>query len=108
MINKERGEVELKLGSTSYAMRPTVTAMVSIEKELGERLIPIANRMHIGDYGMNDAFVICLAGIRASGNDVDEDEFEILVAKYGLKQLTLPILEFIGNCVSGYGTDSGN
>ncbi len=97
-----KGEVELVLGSTSLVMRPTFEAQRKIQRELGEGLMAIADRIFRGDYGVEEVFVICKHGVAAGGSVIDDDVLGDLIVRRGLRSMTEPILVFLSMVLGGW------
>ena len=103
-----KGEVELRLGSTTFIMRPTFEAQRRIQREIGEGLVALADRVFDGNYGIEEVFVIAKHGIVAGGTEIDEDELGELIARAGMRNVITPILEFLAIVLGGWGDTEKN
>ncbi len=95
-MNKQRGEVQVRLNGHEYTLRPTFEALVEIEERLGAGLVPIARRFVDAQFGVREVAGIIAAGIRGSGQKVPDDLGPQIV-----KQGVLSFSEAIGTFLTG-------
>ena len=91
--NPVRGEVTIDLpGHERYVLRPTFDALVQIEAELGEKIIPLAMSLA----GLREAAVIIHRCGQAAGGKLTFAQIKELVMQAGLVAL-LPHLRAMLN-----------
>lgn len=100
MVNKHRGEEELRLAGRTYVLRPTFQALAEIEAELGEPLLTIADRVLTGRVGTRDVLAIVRGGVKAGGAEPPADlEDELLAA--GLLVVTATAVRWFRRALAG-------
>ncbi len=95
-MNKQRGEVAVRLNGHEYTMRPTFEALVEIEERLGAGLVPIARRFVDAQFGVREVSGILAAGIRGGGEKVPANLGELIV-----RQGVLSFSDAIGTFLTG-------
>ena len=104
MANKQRGEVDVKLGGKTWTMRPAFQALCEIEDRTGVGITTLARRFHDGDFGAGPIVAVLWAGIRAAHDDApDYDEVGRLVVAEGVIGFAAPALAFLLAALLGDG-----
>lgn len=82
--NPVRGEVALQLGERTVCLRPSFSALVRAEAELGS-LPKLVERAAAGDVRLADAAVLFWHCVRDEGPGADRAGFEEALAAAGLR-----------------------
>lgn len=70
MVNRHRGEVELKAGGKSYTLCLTLGALAHLEAAYGgEDILTLADRFSQGHLTSRDALNLLEAGLKGGGNE---------------------------------------
>lgn len=102
MANKQRGEVEIRLGGETLVLRPTFHALCEIESKAGAGLITIAKKLRNSEAGLKEITAIIWAGMK--GADINKYSFEQAgeeVVREGLTVLMPIAAEFLAAALSG-------
>lgn len=84
--NKSLQTISFDLGGVPCVLKVTWEAVAAIENDLGCGIVPLARRVCVGSFGLNDLAVVILHGLKASGTD-GSPSFEsvaALIVKAGL------------------------
>jgi len=103
--NSLKGEVEIRLGGERYVLRPSFTAIMAIEAELGG-VVPLARRAAKGDFGLRDLTVIVREGLNAhalaaGGKQLDADRVGAMILTEGVAHVAGPVRDFLTAVLSG-------
>jgi hypothetical protein len=85
-VNPVRGEVALRLGEQTVCLRPSFSALVRAEAELGS-LPKLVERAADGDVRLADAAALFWYCRREDGQEMDRGSFEEALATAGLQPL---------------------
>lgn len=99
MANAMRGEAELVIAGTPHLLRPTFTALVAAEEELGP-LFALVERAGDGRLKLSEMTALfwhCLADPR----DVERDEVGAAVMAAGLAGCAMPLRVLLGAILQG-------
>jgi len=69
MANKQRGEVNIKIGDKEFVMRPTFEALCDIEDRVGMGIPELIMRLTAGDVRLKYVLPVIHAGITAYNKD---------------------------------------
>lgn len=89
MANPERGEVALPLPTGTCVIRPTFSALVAAEGEVGS-LFQLLERAGSGDVRLSDMGALFWHGLAGDGGWSDRLQFEKALLEVGLATL-LPV-----------------
>ena len=102
MANKQRGEVEVRLGGRTWTMRPTFQAIAEIEDRTGLGMVELVVRFSDGRFGVTHMTAVIWAGIHAAHDDApDFDEVGEMVVKHGIQRLAVAVGAFLATVLSG-------
>lgn len=99
--NPLRGETSLDLGGTALVLRPTFSALVAAEEELGP-LFALVERAGAGELRLGEMVALfwhCLAGEHA----LKRDAFAEAVANKGLAACASPLRALLSQILKGRG-----
>ena len=74
MTNPKRGEMQIKLGETTYKARVTLNSIITIETSLSMGMFKIMQKLTEGDLSTSDMIQILKPIIRGGGNDISEKD----------------------------------
>jgi hypothetical protein len=75
MANRHRGEIEAVLDGETYTLCLTLGALAELEQAFGAGdLGALAERLSTGRMAARDAILILVAGLRAAGHEVSEEQ----------------------------------
>ena len=75
MANRHRGEIDAVLDGRSYTLCLTLGALAELEQAFGAGdLSSLAARLSHGRMSARDAISILVAGLRATGHELGEDD----------------------------------
>jgi hypothetical protein len=103
-LNAHRGEAALTLGGNTYRLRPSFSALVRVEEELGS-LIALVERAGSGALGLKDIVVLLHACALAGGHDISRDDFAAALLKEGITTSIKPLRDILAAVM---GTDDGD
>lgn len=83
IANPNRNEVVIKLGSKEYLAKASFNFISQMEAYFDLPFIKIANKVPTFDMKQSDVPAIIVAGIRAAGGTVDQNEIEEAVVEVG-------------------------
>jgi hypothetical protein len=96
MVNKNRGEVAIKIANKKYIMRPTFHALCSIENEINKSIIDVLLQFSESKPKLLDIQAIIYHGIVAYGNsDVNRDDLGADIYESGIVNIMPAVLEFL-------------
>lgn len=101
MANPHRGEAELVIDGQPYLLRPTFTALVAAEEELGP-LFALVERAGAGELRLTEIAALfwhCLGGQGA----VTREQVGEAVMAQGLAASTKPLRTLLGQILQGQG-----
>lgn len=110
IINTERGEVALKLGSTVYPMRPSFEAVIGFEQQTGKSLVEllrlaVSQQLHLADMAAIATFAIRAAAKEGEDRElltsVQADRMAEVIFENGYTQAIPAIVDLLVNAVSG-------
>ena len=99
--NPQRGEAELNVGGRSLVLRPTFSALVAAEEELGP-LFALVERAASGQLRLGELAALfwhCLS----TGHSLSRDELNEAVAALGLAAAAKPLRALLGQILQGQG-----
>lgn len=97
--NVHRGETSLVIRRRIYILRPSFTALVAAEQELGP-LFALVDRAASGQLCLREMATLfwhCLA----SGHGLSKEEFEAGIAECGLVACAAPLRHLLGQILQG-------
>jgi len=97
--NPLRSEVAVVIGGKSYAMRPSYSAIVKIEKALNTRLIKLMERLQFSDIGVEDVATIITCFINAN----PENPGKVTVEQIGDKIIEEGFINFLSPLAEVFG-----
>lgn len=68
-INKSAQTISFDPAGVPCVLKVTWEAIAGIENDLGCGIVPLARRLAVGSFGLNDLVVVILHGLRASGTE---------------------------------------
>ena len=75
MANRQRGEIEARLGGQTYTLCLTLGALADLESAYGQAdLLALAERFEGGRISARDAIRILGAGLRGAGHSLNDEE----------------------------------
>ncbi len=95
LVNKERGEMAMTLAGKEFVLRPTYGALAEIEGTLGQGIVPLAERIHRGEYGIVDLAVIVTAALRSRGEPATVEKVGEMILQTGLGPVVGKVMEFL-------------
>lgn len=99
MSNPHRGEARLAIGGADFLLRPSFTALVAAEEELGP-LFALVERAASGQLKLAEMaglFWHCLA----ERDSLTRDQFGAAVAELGLAECAKPLRVLLGQILQG-------
>ena len=94
MANKQRGEVTLKVGGTSYTLRPEFGVVAEIEDVLSENMFKIGQRLETVDYTATGLLDVIAAFLVANGHEVKPDAIKVALVEQGAFIVIAILTEF--------------
>jgi len=95
MVNKNRGEVAIKIVDKKHIMRPTFQALCSIETEINKSIIDVLLQFSESKPKISDIQAIIYHGIVAYGGDIDREELGQNIYETGIINIIPAVLEFL-------------
>ena len=84
MANRQRGEIEARLGGQTYTLCLTLGALADLESAYGQAdLLALAERFEGGRISARDAIRILGAGLRGAGHSLNDEEVAALKIEGG-------------------------
>jgi len=106
MVNRHRGEVELKAGGKSYTLCLTLGALAHLEAAYGgEDILTLADRFSQGHLTSRDALNLLEAGLKGGGHESAALDLENLSFEGGMAGLIRTLADLLR--VTFGGTDAG-
>jgi hypothetical protein len=106
--NADRGEHELALGGKKYRLRPSHTALKTIERETGKTILTLVRAGNAGELSYEQLGIIGAELIRAGADEkddmtraVDAERIEELIFEDGLVQATTRFTLCLLNAAGG-------
>jgi hypothetical protein len=98
--NPVRGEVPLALGPMSLVLRPTFSALVAAESEMGS-LLALLERAGSGDVRLSDMGPLFWHSLAGAGPELDRGTFEAALLEAGLARLLTPYRQLLAAVFGG-------
>lgn len=98
--NPLRGEVSLELSSSTLVLRPTFTALVAAEAEVGS-LLGLLDRAGSGDVRLGDLGPLFWHSLKREGPEMDRAAFEAELMQTGLSRLLQPYRQLLAAVCGG-------
>lgn len=98
--NKARGEASLTLESGDVVLRPSFTALVAAEEELGP-LFALVERAAAGNLKLSEMVALFWHCRHDADAEMTRDSFSESVAKAGLSVMTPALKILLGQILSG-------
>lgn len=97
MVNKNRGEVSIKLAGITYIMRPSFQAICSIESEIGKSILDILINLPKEKIKLCEMESIIKHGIIAYGSNpkINHGNIGELIYGEGVVNILPSIIEFL-------------
>jgi hypothetical protein len=112
--NPVRGEHDLDLAGVVYRLRPTFTAVVSIEQALETSLLALFRKANAGLLRYADAGVVVAELIRAGAEpgdtltaNVSDEEIGALIFEEGMPKVQAALVLVLGDAITGGRDRSG-
>lgn len=99
--NPHRGEVSVELGGVSHTARPTYTAILAYESELGRSSSELMMRFSAGVFMLRDIVAILHACITAGGAKLTPQQLGELVVEGGQTEFLKPCGYLLRNALTG-------
>lgn len=91
--------VEVKVGSKSWAIRPTFAALAAIERRMDCGIVEVARRLGSRNVKLTDIVIVLHAGIKDSGDNISFDDLGRFIVEDGWAQHLAEATEFIANAI---------
>ncbi len=98
--NVLRGEVPLRLCSSTLALRPTFSALVAAEAEIGS-LLALLDRAGSGDVRLGDVGPLFWHSLKDGGPELDRQAFEAKLLDAGISRLLSPYRQLLAAIFGG-------
>ncbi len=95
MVNKYRGEVEIKVGDKKFIMCPSFNSMVNIEEKTGLSIISLATDFKQHTSNINILSII----IRESVSNISDTEIKFIFEKNGISYVAQKVIKFFENAL---------
>jgi hypothetical protein len=102
VANPERGEVALSLRSGAVVLRPTFSALVAAEGEIGS-LLSLLDRAGAGDLRLGDVGPLFWHAMSVEGRRIERGQFEAELLEIGLAALLVPYRQLLAAVFGGRG-----
>ncbi len=104
MLNRERGEVALVIGSKSYILRPTFDTLIAIEEVTDKGAIELLQGIQTQTLKFGDMVKALWVAAKRNKSNLDVPSMEklgvALQKDIGMVQAARVLLNFLGNAVS--------
>ena len=101
MTNPKRGEMQIKLGETTYKARVTLNSIITIETSLGMGMFKIMQKLTEGDLSTSDMIQILKPIIRGGGNDISEKDIMAAIWDAGLAGTMSVVADCLATALNG-------
>jgi len=101
MANTMRGEAELLVGGQPRLLRPTFTALIAAEEEIGP-LFALVERAGAGELRLSEMTALfwhCLA----DADGITREDVGAAIAEQGLAECAKPLRALLGSILKGAG-----